>query len=169
MSEREQEEFELLLRQTKPARLPEDFAARLLAAEPRPETSTEPAPLVSPIPEILRAARQCLRWLVPAAAVALAVMIAWSGSRMPVRQSAGSGSRTGINAAPPQLKADDVKIDQRLVSSYDAVARLPDGVPVRVRYESWMDKIVLSDKSSGLVVENSRPRVEVVPVGFETY
>jgi hypothetical protein len=67
------------------------------------------------------------------------------------------------------LRADDVKIDQRLVSSFDAVARLPGGEPVRFRCENWMDQTVVSDKSRGLVVENSRPRFEVVPVGFETY
>jgi hypothetical protein len=55
------------------------------------------------------------------------------------------------------------------MSSFDAVARLPGGEPVRFRCENWMDQVVLSDKSRGLVVENRKPRVEVVAMGYETY
>ena len=77
--------------------------------------------------------------------------------------------RSGLIAANPAMKADDVKIDQRLVSSFDAVARLPGGEPVRFRCENWMDQMVLKDSSKGWVVNNRQPRFEVVPVGFETY
>ena len=80
-----------------------------------------------------------------------------------------SGLQKSAGIIAPLLKADDVKIDQRLVSSFDAVARLPGGEPVRFRLENWMDQVVLSDKSRGLVVEDRKPRLEVVAMGYETY
>jgi len=163
MTDHELEEFERQLRQTKPAKLPEDFAVRLLAAEPKLKASVVSKPVAQAFPDYLRTLRLSLRWLIPATAMAVAVMVAWHGSLPSARRL------PGVGAAPAMMKADDVKIDQRLVSSFDAVARLPGGEPVRFRCENWMDQIVLSDKSRGLVIENSRPRVEVVPVGFETY
>lgn len=66
-------------------------------------------------------------------------------------------------------KANVVRVDQALVSSYDAVAQLPSGEPVRFRCRKWMDDVVMKDKSHGLVIEQSIPRVEVIPVRFETY
>jgi hypothetical protein len=171
MTDRKQENFELQLRQAKPAKPPEDFTARLLAAEPLVKASVESTPFVPPIPDFLRTLRQSLRWLIPAMAVVLAVTVIWHGSLPSASRPSISapGLQTGTGAAVPLLKADDVKIDQKLVSSFDAVARLPGGEPVRFRCENWMDQVVLSDKSRGLVVENRKPRVEVVPVGFETY
>jgi hypothetical protein len=166
MTDLEQENFESQLRRTKPATPPEDFAARLLAAEPKAGVGVESEPSVPQIPDFLRMLRRTLRWLIPATAVALVTMFVWHGSRQ-----AGSvtNSRTGAVAAASLLKADDVKIDQKLVSSFDAVARLPGGEPVRFRCENWMDQVVLSDKSRGLRVEDSKPRFEVVAMGFETY
>jgi len=70
-------------------------------------------------------------------------------------------------AAP--IRADDAEVDQKLVSSYDAVAQLPSGEPVRFRVEKWRDQIVLQDTNRGFIVEQTIPRVEVVPVRFETY
>jgi hypothetical protein len=171
MTDREQEKFELQLRRTKPARPPEDFTARLLAAEPKVRAGVKSAPFVRPVPNFLRMVRQSLRWLIPATAVVLAVTVAWHRSLPFVSRSSISapGSPTGTGAATTLLKADDVKINQRLMSSFDAVARLPGGEPVRFRCENWMDQVVLSDKSRGLVVENSKPRIEVVAMGFETY
>ena len=69
---------------------------------------------------------------------------------------------TGINA-------DDVQISHRLVSAYDAVGELPGGEAVRFRVREWTDSTVLHDSARGLVVERSKPRFEVTPVGFETY
>jgi hypothetical protein len=171
MTDQEQENFAMQLRQTKPARLPEDFAARLLAAEPQLNACVESTPSTQSFPDYLRTLRQALRWLIPATAAALAVTVVWHDSAPFASRPAGSASglqkSAGLNA--PLLKADDVKIDQRLVSSFDAVARLPGGEPVRFRFENWMDQVVLSDKSRGLVVENRKPRVEVVAMGYETY
>ncbi len=171
MTENEQDDFQRQLRRVKPAKLPEDFTARLLAAEPSVRVVGEMVPRAQPMPDFLRTLRQSLRWLIPATAAGLAVMVAWYGSQpSPNRRFISTPVlSTGTDVATPLLKADDVKIDQRLVSSFDAVARLPGGEPVRFRCENWMDQFVLTDKSRGLVVENRKPRVEVVAMGYETY
>ena len=170
MTDHELAAFERLLRRTKPARPPEDFAARLQAAEPKP-IRVESGTVAPSVPDFFRNWRWSLRWLIPATAVAVAGLVAWQGSQPFVSSPPNLApiSRPNGNAGGPLIKADDVKVDRRLVSSFDAVARLPDGEPVRFRCENWMDQVVVSDKSRGLVVENSKPRVEVVPVGFETY
>jgi len=67
------------------------------------------------------------------------------------------------------LVADDVQVDQELVSSFDVVAKLPGGEPVRFRCQKWRDQLVVTDKNRGVEIEQSSPRVEVVPVRFETY
>jgi hypothetical protein len=67
------------------------------------------------------------------------------------------------------LKADDVQIDEQLVSTFDAVAPLPSGEPVRFRCRQWLDEVVLRDSKRGVEVTRRVPRVEVVPVSFETY
>lgn len=72
-------------------------------------------------------------------------------------------------AAATPLKADSVQIDRQLVASFDAVARLPGGEPIRFRCREWVDEVVLQDKARGLVVEQRAPRLEVIPVRFETY
>jgi len=163
MTDHELDAFEQQLRQVKPAKLPEEFATRLRTTEPKLVAGPEAKPVTAAFPEYLRMLRMSLRWLIPATAMAVAVIVAWQGSQPSAQRPRGSVT------APATMKADDVKIDRRLVSSFDTVARLPGGEPVRFRCENWMDQIVLSDKSRGLVVENSRPRLEVVPVGFETY
>jgi hypothetical protein len=171
MTDQEQEDFERQLRQTRLAKLPEDFAARLLAVEHQLNCGVESTPPAASFSDYLQSLRLALRWLIPATAAALAVTVVWHDSTPFASRPSGSTSglqkSAGLNA--PLLKADDVKIDQRLVSSFDAVARLPGGEPVRFRFENWMDQVVLSDKSRGLVVENRKPRVEVVAMGYETY
>lgn len=171
MTDQEHEEFETRLRQTKPAGLPEGFAARLLAAEHQLDCVVESPPAARSFPDYLRTLRQALRWLIPATAAALAVTVVWHDSGPFASRPSGSASglQKGAGLSTPLLKADDVKINERLVSSFDAVARLPGGEPVRFRFENWMDQVVLSDKSRGLVVENRKPRVEVVAMGYETY
>jgi|SRR5271157_3183415 len=171
MTDHEQDNFERQLRRLRPAKPPEDMAARMLAAEPTRETGIErvaPAPSIS---DYLRTLRRLPGWLIPASVMALAVTVAWHAS-LPVANRTStsvSGTAASTGAAKPLLKADDVKIDQRLVSSFDAVARLPGGEPVRFRCENWMDQVVLSDKSRGMVIENRKPRVEVVAMGYDTY
>jgi hypothetical protein len=101
-----------------------------------------------------------LRWLAPAVAVVVVGAIIWRAN-LP----AGRGPET----ISTPIKADDVRIDQQLVSTFDAVAPLPSGEPVRFRCREWMDEVVLRDSRRGVEVTRRVPRVEVVPVRFETY
>jgi hypothetical protein len=92
-------------------------------------------------------------------------LLLWRWSR-PENEASGSAP---VAADKPVLKADDVEFDQQLVASFDAVARLPSGQPVRFRCREWSDEVVLRDSVSGIVIEQRTPRLEVVPVSFETY
>src|SRR5260370_31659774 len=67
------------------------------------------------------------------------------------------------------LKPDDVQISRELISAFDAVGQLPSGEPVRFHCRNWMDRVVWSAQDRGLVIERSTPRLEAVPVKFETY
>ena len=62
-----------------------------------------------------------------------------------------------------------VRVDQELVSSYDVVAKLPGGEPVRFRCRKWRDQWSVTDTNRGVEIVQDNPRVEVVPVRFETY
>jgi hypothetical protein len=163
MSDGDLELFESELRKLKAARPPEDFMARLADAQPLPQTDRKPyrRPMQSDMWLLL------LRWLAPIAAAAgvVAALLVWrlpsSPNRPPVRSAAVP--------AKPALKADDVEIDQQLVAAFDAVARMPDGAPVRYRCFEWADEVALRDSARGVVVEQRTPRLEVVPVSFETY
>ena len=178
MNENELERFEAQLRSVNPARPPAEFLQRLmsetavLVAERRAQTalavlseqseeSAAPETVLASAP----AARSSwlplvLRWLVPATAVLVVGAIIWRAN-LP----AGRGPETASNP----VKADDVRIDQQLVSTFDAVAQLPSGEPVRFRCREWMDEVVLRDSRRGVEVARRVPRVEVVPVRFETY
>jgi hypothetical protein len=162
VNELEQNEFEGELRRIKPAAAPEDLLRRL--ADARPDNRRR-AGREERRPAILSPWWLIVRW---AGAVALVVVVAslmWrSGGTKPRPEAAKL-----IPIASHDLKADGVEVDQSLVSSFDAVAQLPGGEPVRLRVRNWMDNVVLRDTDRGLVIGHSNPRVEVVPVGFEVY
>jgi hypothetical protein len=159
LKEHEQERFEAELRRTLPAPLPTYFMARLQAAK----SGAEPARATrhQPVPDWLR---WSLRWLAPAIAVVVAALLV-------AREQFNSASMDdhGPLVAAAGLKADDVKVDQELVSSFDVVATLPGGEPVRFRCRQWKDQLVVTDKNSGVEIEQNSPRMEVMPVRFETY
>ena len=67
------------------------------------------------------------------------------------------------------MKVDDVQIDRHIVSSFDAVAVLPSGEPVRFRCNEWVDDVVLRDHSRQLAIEQRVPHVQAIPVEFDTY
>lgn len=100
------------------------------------------------------------RWAVPAAAAVVIGVLLW-----PPNLRVGSVPKTA--GAP--MRADNVQIDKELISTFDAVAPLPDGEPVRFRCRQWMDEVVLRDSKRGLEVARRVPRVEIIPVQFETY
>jgi hypothetical protein len=163
MNDRDDELFEAELHRLKPARSPEEFIARLMAA--RPVQRVQSSARSRPIPRH-SAWWWLLRWLAPAtAAAAVVALLVWRSL----------GPETGVQRQPvtapasPALKADDVEIDRRLVAAFDAVAQLPSGEPVRFRCREWTDEVVLRDSARGVVIEQRTPRLEVIPVSFETY
>lgn len=172
MTDREQKNFEAELQRFRPARPPIELTDRLREANPRSARPQVPSRRSF---QFSREFSFILRWLVPPAfAAASVVAITQFREDNPgVLAAAPSAavSRSNLKAGPPSnsLKADDVRIDTALVSSFDAVGRLPGGEPVRFRCEQWMDQIVVSDKERGLVIENRKPRIEVAAVRYETY
>ena len=156
MNDRELENLEAELRRVVPAPPPEEFMARLLAAKPAlPAVRTKPLVRLRPSAGFDLSA-WLMRWLMPATAVVIGMLVVWRVN-LP-----------GANAAPA-LSADNVQIDEQLVSDFDTVAPLASGEPVRFRCRTWMDKVVLRDKARGVMIEKETPRVEVIPVSFETY
>jgi hypothetical protein len=169
MNEEEQQRFEEQLGRFPPARLPEQLMARILAAKPcvqsRPKIQSRQ---LAGLPDWFRA----LRWLAPAAAAAVILVGVARHERTPAREALEprheSGDVAARGAAAP-IRADDAEVDQKLESSYDVVAQLPSGVPIRFRVEKWRDEVVLQDTNRGLIVAQTMPRWEVAPVRFETY
>ena len=163
MMQEEHEQLETLLRQIPPATPPPDLMERLRVA-----TAETP-------PVKRRAAGQIHRtfhwtglfagWRGLAVAVPASAMIvlAWLGLRLAtVPDEARAAAVSGI-------KANAVQVDHSLVASFDTVAQLPGGVPVRFRCREWQDDVVIHDDTHGVVISKSTPRVEVMPVRFETY
>jgi hypothetical protein len=72
-------------------------------------------------------------------------------------------------ASGPALKVDQVEINRELLGSFDAVAEMPDGEPVRFRFQEWMEAVTLRDSVRGLEVVRYTPRIEVVPMNFASY
>ena len=169
----DEELFEAELKRLKPALPPAELMGRLTAGvlgranlvETRSSISSERTQTKAGTPSGFG----WLRWLVPGTALAgaacLVAVVLWHDATHTVKPRRDSVENANI--AP--LKADDVQIDRRLVASFDAVARLPDGAPLRVRCREWADKVVVVDSGNGVVIEQTQPRLEVVPVNFEIY
>lgn len=165
MTDQEQKQFEAALRKTRLVKLPGELRSRLLAAAPPKKARSAPPWPALAILGWLRV----LRLALPAAAAALLVgLVVWRGALRSKPDTTNSKAHPGVIAVSP-LKADDVQIDQELVSSFDTLARLPGGEPVRFRCNQWVDQITFSNKAQGLVLQERTPRLEVVPVRFETY
>ncbi|MBI4658139.1 MAG: hypothetical protein HY735_04685 [Verrucomicrobia bacterium] len=160
----EHERFEAELRRLRPAKPPEDLMARLAAAKPfvhSPGSNTTAKSCRTKRRELF------LRWFLPAAATAAAaVLLALWRLDAPLPNT----PQKRPNAASiPALIADDIEIGRRLIATFDTVASLPSGEPVRLRCREWLDEVVLRDKTSGVVIEQRTPRFDIVPVSFETY
>jgi hypothetical protein len=162
MNEQEEKRIESVLRGMAPARPPADFMARLVVAKPSMEMRAEPAARGSESPSLWLLLR---RWLVPVTALAVTGLAMLSLKFVPLRPS-DHDTAIGKSSA---FKADEVHIDEELLSAFDAVGLLPSGEPVRFRCQQWMDQIEVRDKARGLVVQQRAPRLQVVPVSFETY
>jgi hypothetical protein len=168
VNEQDQDRYEAELRRAPPARVPEPLMARLLAAKRGPEPARTDF-----VQNLLRGrnirslapARWPLwRWLAPAL---LAGVAGWlvAGAHLP------PGNSAERKPAQPTfgMKADDVHVNEELVSSYDVVAKLPGGEPVRFRCRQWRDQWRVTDTNRGVEIVQNNPRVEVIPVRFETY
>jgi len=161
MNEWEHELFEAELRRLNPARLPDKFESRL---------NTPPQVLSREFETRQRSQVWShdwsiwLRWLAPVTAVAVALLV------VVAQLNRGRNSAPPATAASaPTLKADQVEIDRELLGSFDAVANMPEGEPVRFRFQQWMDAVTLRDSVRGVEVVQRTPRIEVVPVSFATY
>ena len=165
MTDQEQKKFEAALRRTRLVKLPGELRSRLLAAAPPIKArSAPPWPALAVLGWL-----RVLRLALPAAAAAVLVgVVVWRGALRSKPVTTNSKAHNGM-VAVSALKADDVQIDQELVSSFDTLARLPGGEPVRFRCNQWLDQVTLSNKAQGLVLQERTPRLEVVPVRFETY
>ncbi len=171
MTDPNEDKFERQLRRSRPAKPPDELLNRLLAIRPMTKGGDQQSQVDSSFSKYVGRLLRWLRWLVPATVAAVGAVLVWHGGYFSSLQITGRDAAPAVASAAvtPGLMADEVKIDQQLLSSFDAVARLPDGEPVRFRCENWMDQVVLSDKTKGLTVENRTPRFEVMPVGYETY
>ena len=162
MTDFDAEQFEAELRTLKGARPPQATLDRILTElgtqSKRKRAPAEPAQVCL--------WRSVLRWVVPAAC-AVVVALWYAGHENSAKPK--PGIQPIVSAGRPLLRADKVEIDRQLVADFDAVARLPGGEPVRFRCQQWMDKVWLRDTAAGLVIERTTPRLEIVPVRFETY
>lgn len=156
----------------RPSRLPEQLMQRLKtvgpghapkAAEPVATSTDKRRGLLEFLfGSVFRPVNLVRIWVPAAAAVILLLVI------MQPRESS-SGSRAAKGRGATMVKADGVRIDEELLSSFDAVTALPSGEPVRYRFREWMDQVVLEDSANHVVIEKRVPRVEVVAVGYEIY
>jgi hypothetical protein len=162
--------LEAELQRARPASPPSDFLQRLMLEPPRQvaagrqKNAAQTHPVCSQrlsrtgFPDSIAWiawVRRWLWWTAATAGLALLGAVAWQAGRHGVHGTA--------------LKADDVQIDRHLVSTFDTVAPLPSGEPVRFRCEEWMDEVVLRDSKRGIEVARRVPRIELVPVRFEIY
>ncbi len=157
MNDSEQNLFEQELGRLRPAAPPLELMQRLAEARPTPVSNPRNRRSATPVPWLI------LRWLLPATAMLVAAAFAWK--LIPARP----GRNQATAPVGPAVKADHVQINQELVNSFEAVAVLPGGEPVRFRCLEWVEDMTVRDKDRGLLIEERRPRVEVVPVRFETY
>jgi len=162
MSDREPELFEAELRRLKPAKPPEELMARIAAA--LPEVALHPGARPEPLraPSVWQFLARVFAPGLAVAASAIAVVL-W------LRPTPETTSPSPVARVASAVNADNVEIDRRLVAAFDTLARLPDGAPVRFRCREWMDNVTLHDAKQGIEVEQSLPRMEIVPVRLETY
>ncbi len=161
MKEQDNVLFEAELRRLKPGKLPGALESHLAAALDRAkkqETNRPPLHVKPP------AWWFWMRWLAPATVVALAFLLVMTQANRPL-----PAESTATDNAGSSLKADKVKIDRKLLASFDTVASLPDGEPIRFHCREWVDAVTLRDSATGVEIVRRTPRIEVIPVSFETF
>jgi hypothetical protein len=163
MNDHDEDLFLEELRRLKPARPPQDFLDRLvrLPQAERPRQNT-----LRPEPPTCGFWQRFRYWLAPAAVAATITGLLIQRSSGPVQPPSVPPV---VASTKPMLKADDIEIDRQLVASFDTVAQMPDGEPVRFRFREWSDELIMRDSGRGVVIEQRTPRLEIVPVRFEVY
>ncbi len=149
--------FETELRKLNPAKPPEELLARLESL--RKDEDRKP---IVPIGAVWGS---WWRWLAPLATgvAVILLLLHWRHDQIP---TAGTRiARTGHQVS----QTNNVEFNQQLLAAFDAVARLPGGEPIRFRCREWQDLVTLRDPARGLVIEQRTPRLEIVPVSFDTY
>ena len=154
MNEPEFEGFEAELRNLKPTQLPALLRLRIMAELP---TRTGQRPLGSLVTAYWR-------WLMPATALLLLAALVLGYATHRVGTLAPKSTLASVNSP---LKADKLEIDRHLIARFDAIGRLPNGQPIRFRCAQWLDNVRVRDSATGLLIERTAPRLEIVPVGFE--
>ena len=155
----EEHQVEASLRKLSPAAVPGQLMERLRAAKIARPLPRRPAP--APVTSWANTIFGWHGWTFAGAvgAVALIVWVAGFALKTP-----------GIARAPEHgLKANAVQVGHSLVASFDTVAQLPNGEPVRFRCRQWEDRMVVHDDAQGVMITKDTPRLEVIPVGSETY
>jgi hypothetical protein len=162
MNEFDPEQFEAELKTLHPAKPPEQAFDKILTR------LTRRTDLFAEGPFTRRTAHRSwnfLRWLAPATAAATITLLLLHNHLAAKRNQI----RSVATSSAAKLKADKIEIDRQLIANFDAIARLPSGEPVRFRCEQWTDKVRVRDSAAGLVLERTTPRLEIVPVSFDTY
>lgn len=166
MTEFDPQSFEAELKRLKPASPPAPLMARLgRVSAKRPGRD-----LLESVKGLARQVWPRWFWWTAAATGALVMAVALLSRNEPRSASVRSPASPPLaTTSKPTLKAEQVEIDKRLLSSFDAIASLPSGEPVRFHCREWMEQVTLRDSVRGVVIERQSPRLEVIPVRFETY
>jgi hypothetical protein len=164
LNEEDLRKLEGELARLRPAPAPRTFLASVLSAT-RAASRVPPRP--APAPDLFANWLAWLRWLAPVTALLIAGLFVWRSATNSVNSI--SAGNQGPRESAQAINADDVQIDSRLISTFDAVAVLPSGEPVRFRCNEWLDDVVFRDRSRQVAIEQQLPRLEATPIGFETY
>lgn len=164
MNDRELESFEAEMQRLRPAEAPPGLSEKILRSvrcpQPAPATTSPPAGREP------RFGWQVLRWLVPAGAAAAVAFFVISEPRpQPSKPSPIFQAAKGPASSSPE----EMEVDRSLVATFEAVATMPGGKPVRFLCQEWQDKTTYRDGSRGLAIERSAPRLEIVPMRYEVY
>jgi hypothetical protein len=158
MMEDELERFEADLGRTAPAPAPPHLMEQLrIATGPRPPERQAPRPRFGWKPWLIG-----WRGLAVAAPAVAAIVFCLTPHPAvePVKIN---------NSNLPATEPNAVQVGYSLVASFDAVAQVPGAEPVRFRCREWQDDVVIHDDAHGMVISRSTPRIEMIPVRFETY
>lgn len=158
MMDDEQERLEAGLRRTPPAAVPPELMERLRSVVNAPPAARAVHRHAIHRVDWLAGWRVWL-WAAPAAAM----ILVWIGGRSTIYTGKAQ------SAAGPAAEPNAVQVGHSLVASFDEVAQVPGGEPVRFHCREWQDDVVIHDDAHGMVISRSTPRVEVIPVRFETY